>query len=90
MTSRSPDTGDDQLPDPAEAAWREHRRAAVRAAVEALPSRQRAVLSLAFLEDLTHEQVAACLNLPLGTAKSRIRAGIRALRTRLAPLMTAS
>jgi RNA polymerase sigma-70 factor, ECF subfamily len=75
-------------PGPAEAVWREHRRAAVRAAVEALPPRQRIALSLAFLDDLTHEQVAACLNLPLGTTKSRIRAGINALRTRLAPLAT--
>jgi RNA polymerase sigma factor (sigma-70 family) len=91
-STSSPDTGDDQFPDPApgpaEAVWREHRRAAVRSAVEALPPRQRMALSLAFLEDLTHEQVAACLNLPLGTTKSRIRAGINSLRTRLAPLAT--
>jgi RNA polymerase sigma-70 factor (ECF subfamily) len=92
-TTSSPGTGDDRLPDPApgpaEAAWREHRRAAVRAAVEALPPGQGVALSLAFLEDLTHEQVAACLNLPLGTTKSRIRAGIIALRTRLGPLVAA-
>jgi RNA polymerase sigma factor (sigma-70 family) len=91
-TASSSDTGDDQFsdpaPGPAEAVWREHRRAAVLAAVEALPPRQRMALSLAFLEDLTHEQVAACLNLPLGTTKSRIRAGINSLRTRLAPLAT--
>ena len=60
----------------------------VDAALRALPPPQRQALSLAFLEDLTHEQVAACLNLPLGTTKSRIRAGINALRTRLAPLAT--
>jgi RNA polymerase sigma-70 factor (ECF subfamily) len=89
-TSPSPEPSDDELLDPGEAAWRKHRRAAVGAAVEALPPHQRAALSLAFLEDLTHEQVAARLNLPLGTAKSRIRAGVRALRTRLAPLMAAS
>jgi RNA polymerase sigma-70 factor (ECF subfamily) len=91
--SPSADTGDDQFPDPApgpaEVAWREHRRAAVRAAVDALPPPQREVLSLAFLEELTHEQVAAYLNLPLGTTKSRIRAGVQALRIRLAPLVVA-
>jgi RNA polymerase sigma-70 factor (ECF subfamily) len=75
--------------DPAESAWREHRRAAVRAAVEALPPRQREALSLAFLEDLTHEQVADFLKLLLGTTKSRIRSGLKALRGSLASLIGA-
>jgi RNA polymerase sigma-70 factor (ECF subfamily) len=79
----------DPGPDPAESAWRGHRRAAVRAAVDALPPRQREALSLAFLDDLTHEQVAAFLNLPLGTTKSRIRSGLKALRGTLAPLVAA-
>jgi hypothetical protein len=61
----------------------------VRAAVETLPAPQREALSLAFLEDLTNEQVADFLNLPLGTAKSRIRSGLKSLRVRLAPLVTA-
>jgi RNA polymerase sigma-70 factor (ECF subfamily) len=80
-----PDPG----PDPAESAWRAHRRAAVRAAVESLPAPQREALSLAFLEDLTHEQVAAFLKLPLGTTKSRIRAGLQALRGSLGSLVGA-
>jgi RNA polymerase sigma-70 factor (ECF subfamily) len=92
-TSQSTRLGDDPLPDPGpgpdEEACRAHRRAAVRAAVEALPPPQREALSLAFLEDLSHEQVAAFLNVPLGTTKSRIRAGVKALRTRLAPLVAA-
>ena len=79
----------DPGPDPAESAWREHRRAVVRAAVEVLPPPQREALRLAFLEDLTHEQVAAFLKLPLGTTKSRIRSGLKALRGRLAPLVGA-
>jgi RNA polymerase sigma-70 factor (ECF subfamily) len=76
-------------PGPAEEAWRAHRRMILRAAVDALPPPQRQALSLAFLDDLTHKQVAAFLNVPLGTTKSRIRAGVKALRTRLAPLVTA-
>ena len=74
---------------PAEAVWRAHRRDAVRAAVDALPSPCCRTLRLAFLDDLTNEQVAAFLDVPLGTTKSRIRAGVKALRTRLAPLVTA-
>ncbi len=83
------DGGDlpDPGPDPAESVWREHRRDVVRAAVEVLPAPQREAPRLAFLEELTHEQVAAFLDLPLGTTKSRIRSGLQALRGRLAPLV---
>jgi RNA polymerase sigma-70 factor (ECF subfamily) len=83
------DNAESQGPGPDEAAWREHRRAVVRAAVEALPAPQRQALSLAFLDDLTHAQVAEFLDLPLGTAKTRIRAGLDRLRVRLAPLLAA-
>jgi RNA polymerase sigma-70 factor (ECF subfamily) len=76
-------------PGPAEEAWRAHRRVIVRAAVEALPPPQRQALSLAFLEDLTHEQIADFLDLPLGTAKTRIRAGLQRLRAALSPLLAA-
>jgi RNA polymerase sigma-70 factor (ECF subfamily) len=76
-------------PGPADEAWREHRRAIVRAAVAALPPPQRQALSLAFLEDLTHEQIADFLDLPLGTAKTRIRSGLQKLRVYLAPLLAA-
>src|SRR5262249_8608272 len=92
-TSQSARPGDDPLPDPGpgpdEEAWRAHRRDAVRPAGAALPPPQREALSLAFLEDLTHEQVAAFLDVSLGTTKSRIRAGVKTLRTRLAPLVAA-
>jgi RNA polymerase sigma factor (sigma-70 family) len=78
----------DQSPEPDEAAWREFRRTTVQAAVAALPLAQRQALSLAFFDDLTHEQVATFLGLPLGTAKTRIRSGLQQLRTSLVPLLT--
>jgi RNA polymerase sigma-70 factor (ECF subfamily) len=76
-------------PGPDEAAWLDHRRAIVRDAVEALPPHQRQALRLAFLEDLSHQQIADFLNLPLGTTKTRIRAGLQKLRGHLAPLLAA-
>ena len=70
---------------PAEVASRRHRRALIQSAFDELPPPQRQAISLAFLDDLTHEQVAAELGLPLGTAKTRIRAGLQKLRGMLGP-----
>jgi RNA polymerase sigma factor (sigma-70 family) len=72
-------------PEPSEAAWQQHRRAVLKSALDELPPPQREALGLAFLDDLTHEQVAAELGLPLGTAKTRIRAGLQRLRSTLGP-----
>jgi len=77
---------DGSLP-PDEAAWREYRRATVQEAVAHLPPPQRQALSLAFFDDLTHEQISTFLNLPLGTAKTRIRAGLQKMRVYLTPLL---
>jgi RNA polymerase sigma-70 factor (ECF subfamily) len=71
------------VPGPAEVTWEQHRRAVLTSALDELPPPQREALSLAFLDDLTHEQVAAELGLPLGTAKTRIRAGLQKLRATL-------
>lgn len=72
---------------PDEAVWREYQRAAIREAVQALPPAQRQALALAYFEDLSHEQVARSLQVPLGTVKTRIRAGLRALGGRLSGLV---
>ena len=68
---------------PSEAAAQQHRREALQAALDRLPPPQRDALALAFLDDLTHEQVAAELDVPLGTAKTRIRTGLQRLRSAL-------
>lgn len=59
----------------------EHRR--VRQAMDGLSRVQREALELAFHSGLTHTEVAAQLDIPLGTAKTRIRDALRALRTDL-------
>lgn len=79
----------DPAPEPAEAAWHEFEQSTVRDAVGRLTPPQRQALGLAYFEDLTHEQVARTLDIPLGTAKTRIRAGMQVLRHQLAPLLAA-
>ncbi len=76
-------------PGQSEEIWNAYRQAALRRALEELPPPQRQALGLAFFEQLSHDEIASALKLPLGTAKSRIRAGLRSLRLRLAPLIAA-
>lgn len=59
----------------------EHRR--VRQAMDGLTVLQRQALELAFVGGLTHAEVAERLDIPLGTAKTRIRDALRSLRTTL-------
>ncbi len=58
----------------------------VRAAIEALPDAQRVAVETAFFGGLTHVEVAARLDVPLGTIKTRIRSGVALLRARLSGL----
>jgi RNA polymerase sigma factor (sigma-70 family) len=49
-----------------------------------LDNKQREVVSLAYLRDLSHGELAAQLKLPLGTVKTWIRRGLDQLRTCMA------
>lgn len=56
----------------------------VRRALQAMPAPQRSTLEMAFFEGLTHFEIAGKCGEPLGTVKTRIRAGLLALRKVLA------
>ena len=52
----------------------------VRGALQAMPAPQRSALEMAYFEGLTHSEIAGKTGEPLGTIKTRIRAGLLALR----------
>jgi RNA polymerase sigma-70 factor (ECF subfamily) len=64
-----------------EKALDEGRRAErVRALIGTLPSAQKKAIELAYFEGLSHSEIAASLNEPLGTVKSWIRNGLMRLK----------
>jgi len=73
----------DPSPDPLSDLARDEMRQAVRGAVLQLPELYREVIALHNLEGLTLREVAEALDVPLGTAKSRLATGFSMLRRSL-------
>lgn len=67
-------------PDPCEIVDLAQQARAVRSALAVLTPEERQAIECAFLAGLTHAEVAAQLNQPLGTVKTRIRSGLNKLR----------
>jgi RNA polymerase sigma-70 factor (ECF subfamily) len=55
----------------------------VRTALAQLPGEQRELIELGFFGGMTHEELARRTGAPLGTVKTRIRTGLRKLRSAL-------
>jgi RNA polymerase sigma factor (sigma-70 family) len=70
---------------PEDQAWGLLRGAAVRGALRDLPTEQREVLLLAYYGGYSQREIATITGVPLGTVKTRTLAGMRRLRTALAP-----
>jgi RNA polymerase sigma factor (sigma-70 family) len=71
-------------PDPADTAQASEQAWALHECLRKMEGRQREVVSLAYLRDLSHAQLADQLQLPLGTVKTWIRRGLDQLRGCLA------
>jgi RNA polymerase sigma-70 factor (ECF subfamily) len=69
-------------------AWLRIRRDRVHEAIRQLPDAQRVALELAFFGGLTHVEVAEKLDIPLGTAKTRIRTALLKLRDIIGPSLS--
>jgi RNA polymerase sigma-70 factor (ECF subfamily) len=63
--------------------------ARVRQALAQLPEAQREALLLAYFQGYTQREIASITDTPLGTVKTRMLAGVRALRAHLGPRLSA-
>jgi RNA polymerase sigma-70 factor (ECF subfamily) len=89
LRKRRPETDIDDVivsvePDMAGDAERGRAMEKVRGALGLMPLPQRNALEMAYFEGLTHTEIAAKTGEPLGTIKTRIRAGLLALRKAIA------
>jgi RNA polymerase sigma-70 factor, ECF subfamily len=71
---------EDPGPGPEQACSVTEERLQVREALSLLPPEQREAIEVTYLEGLSHSEAAMVLGQPLGTVKSRIRAGLSSLR----------
>lgn len=74
------DTVAGEAPNPMDTTEASEQAWALHECLRKLEARQREVLSLAYLRDLSHGELAEQLKLPLGTVKTWIRRGIEQLR----------
>ena len=74
------DTLPSEAPTPLDTTQASEQAWALHQCLARLDGRQREVLSLAYLRDLSHGELAAQLRLPLGTVKTWIRRGLDQLR----------
>jgi RNA polymerase sigma-70 factor, ECF subfamily len=85
LRRRTPDTNIDDIvvsvsPDLDNAAERSIAMQKVRGVLAGMPSAQRSALEMSYFEGLSHSEIAQRTGEPLGTIKTRIRAGLLLLR----------
>lgn len=78
------DTLESDMPDPMQMSLASEQSVALHVCLSRLDNKQREVVSLAYLRDLSHSELATQLQLPLGTVKTWIRRGLDQLRTCMA------
>lgn len=76
---------EDDAPSPHDLFERGNREQAVEAAVSQLPEYQRAMIVMYHGENLSYEEIAEALDLPIGTVKSRLNRARLSMRQLLVP-----
>ena len=84
------DIPNDNLVDPAQAVEQKEIQEQVQQALNHLDKQDAAIILLRDLQDVPYEEVAAMLEIPIGTVKSRLHRARRALKARLSAYFYAS
>lgn len=77
------DVLDDPSPTPSDLIETQEQVALLHAELERMPAKYRLVLSLRYLEHLSYEEIAAAIDLPMGTIKTHIHRARRLLAERI-------
>ncbi len=89
VRERREDSHDQEWPaasgDPHQVSFRAEARRLVRSALNQLRTEQRTLIEHAYYRGMSHREMAAKLEIPLGTIKTRIRSAMRQLRRTLGP-----
>ncbi len=79
QTNTTSDEGDvqpiavkDYNPDPEESLMKDQRAEKIRSAIEQLSPKYRTLIELRYLDELSYEEIAAKLDIPLGTVKAQL------------------
>lgn len=80
------DTVAGNSPNPMDVTQASEQALALHQCLSQLENKQREVVSLAYMRDLSHGELAEQLKLPLGTVKSWIRRGLEQLRRCMSPV----
>lgn len=83
----SGETGLKEYATPEHLVLRDEIETTINAAIEALPEELRTAITLRELEGLSYEEIAAAMDCPIGTVRSRIFRARAAIETRIAPLL---
>lgn len=62
----------DHNPDPEESMMKDERAAKIRSAIEQLSPKYRSLIELRYLDELSYEEIAEKLDIPLGTVKAQL------------------
>ena len=87
VDDESADERPDGHADPVAVALQSELAEVVRAGIDRLPPGQREAVHLRCLEDLSYAEIAAVLDVPIGTVRSRLHHGTARLADLLAPYM---
>ncbi len=64
-----------------------HKRKNLSNAIDSLPEKQKEIIQLSYINDMTQEEISKYLSIPVGTVKSRMRLAYQKMKDNLGELI---